>query len=276
MTPPPPSTRPTFGWLTTPTHYPWPVERRPYVGSRLARREDGPLVTGQGRYAGDVKPDGLCHLAFLRSPLAHARVVSVNTSTARALPGVVAAWSAADLALPDYPESLSLEITPRPRPLLARHEVRYGGEPLAVVVAEDRYQAHDALAAIEAELDPLPAMAGIERAAAAGDEHLAGRTELRYGDIEAAFAPDSVVVRGRLKLERVAAAAMEPRQCTAAPDGQGGLIIWTSTQWVFGVRNDVAQVLGLDPLQVRVLAEDVGGGFGAKTRCYPEEILTAV
>src|SRR5207249_11013878 len=102
------------------------------------------------------------------------------------------------------------------------------------------------------------------------------RSELRYGDIEAAFAPDSVVVRARLKLERVAAAAMEPRQCTAAPDGQGGLTMWTSTQWVFGVRNDVAQVLGLDPPQVRVLAEDVGGGFGAKTRCYPEEILTAV
>src|SRR5207237_743329 len=83
----------------------------------------------------------------------------------------------------------SLEITPRPRPLLARQVVRYAGEPLAIVVAEDRYQAHDALAVIEAELDPLPALAGIERAAAAGDEHLAGSTELRYGDIEAAFAP---------------------------------------------------------------------------------------
>src|SRR5207249_2254126 len=112
-----------------------------------------------------------------------ARVLAVDASPARALPGVVAAWSAADLALPDYPESPSLEITPRPRPLLARQVVRYTGEPLAIVVAEDRYQAHDALAVIEADLDPP---------------------------------------------------------------------------------------------QVRVLAEDVGGGFGAKTRCYPEEILTAV
>src|SRR5207237_2253467 len=143
----------------------------------------------------------------------HARVVSVNASTARALPGVVAAWTAADLALPDYPESLALELTPRPRPLLARHEARYAGEPLALVVAEDRYKAYDALGAIDADLQPLPALAGVERAAAAGEEHLAGSTELRYGDIEEAFGPGSVAVRGRLKLERVAAAAMEPRQC---------------------------------------------------------------
>jgi aerobic carbon-monoxide dehydrogenase large subunit len=268
MTPPPPSTSPTL----TAEHTTLGLV---YVGRRLTRREDPPLVTGRGRYAADVKPEGLCHLALLRSPLAHARIGSVDVSAARELPGVVAVWAAADLGLPDYPESLQLELAPRPRPLLARHEVRYAGEPLALVVAGDRYTAQDAVGAIEAELDPLPALAGVERAAAEGDEHLAGRTELRYGDIEAAFAAGGVLVRGRLKLERVAAAAMEPRQCTAAPDGKGGLTIWTSTQWVFGVRNDVAQVLGLDPQQVRVLAEDVGGGFGAKTRCYPEEILTA-
>ena len=247
----------------------------PYVGRRLSRREDPALVTGRGRYAADVKPEGLCHLTFLRSPLPHARVLSVDVSHAATLPGVLAAWTGADLALPDYPESLTLEIAPRPRPLLAREEVRYAGEPLAVVVAEDRFTAVDALGSIEVDLDPLPALAGVERAEKAGDEHLAGSTELRYGDIESAFGTGSVVAHGRLELERVAAAAMEPRQCTAAPDGRGGLTLWTSTQWVFGVRNDVAQVLGLDTSQVRVLAEDVGGGFGAKTRCYPEEILTA-
>jgi carbon-monoxide dehydrogenase large subunit len=246
-----------------------------YVGRRLTRREDPPLVTGRGRYAADVKPPGLCHLAFFRSPLPHARIATVDVSAARALPGVVAAWSAADLGLPDYPESLTLEVKARPRPLLARDEVRFAGEPVALVVAEDRYTAQDAVGLIDVDLEPLPALGGVERAAAGGDEHLAGSTELRYGDIETAFAPGAVVVRRRLELERVAAAAMEPRQCTAAPDGEGGLVIWTSTQWVFGVRNDVAQVLGLEPQQVRVLAEDVGGGFGAKTRCYPEEILTA-
>src|SRR5207237_9097040 len=111
--------------------------------------------------------------------------------------------------------------------------------------------------------------------AAAGREHLAGSSELRFGDVESAFADEAVVARARLKLERVAAAAMEPRQCAAAPDGQGGLTVWASTQWVFDVRKGVAETLGLGPSRVRVLAEDVGGGFGAKTRVYPEEILTA-
>jgi carbon-monoxide dehydrogenase large subunit len=251
------------------------VPQPPYIGRRLRRVEDEPLVTGKGRYAADVAAEGLCHLALLRSPLPHAAVRSVDATAARHAQGVLAAWTAADLQLPDYPESLMLEMTPRPRPLLAREEVRYAGEPLAMVVAEDRYAAQDALSLIELELDPLPALAGVERAAAAGDDNLAGSTELRFGDVTKAFAGNSVVAHARLRMERVAAAAMEPRQATAVPDPAGGLTIWTSTQWVFDVRNGVAQVLGLEPHQVRVLAEDVGGGFGAKTRVYPEEILTA-
>ncbi|MBJ7600856.1 xanthine dehydrogenase family protein molybdopterin-binding subunit [Candidatus Nephthysia bennettiae] len=259
----------------------------PLIGSRLRRLEDPRLITGQGRYSGDIPLSELVHLAVVRSPLPHARVSNVDLEEARALPGVLAAWLAADL-----PETARLfddwaprHVTRRPRPVLASDEVRYVGEGLAVVVAETSYQAADAAQAVFADLEEMPASATVEAALADGapgahGEHggsVAGQTTLGYGDLEAAFAGEGIVTaKARLKAARICGSAMEPRTVTASYEaGSGELTVWTSTQTVFGVRDTIAKLLDLDPDKVAVRAEDVGGGFGPKGTVYPEEVLVA-
>ena len=250
----------------------------------MRRREDPHLVTGRGRYAGDVRLPGLVHLVVVRSPEPHAAIRSVDLDAARALPGVLAAWTAADLpmgarAIPDW---VPRGLTARPRPVLAADEVNYVGDAFAVVVAETPYQAADAAEAVYADLDPLPAVGTLEAALAAGapavhagaEGNLLGGYERAYGDVEAAFAAAPVVVRERLRIARIAGAAMEPRAVTAEPVG-GGLRVWTSTQHTFGVRDRLSELLELAKESIEVLAEDVGGGFGPKAQVYPEEVLTA-
>ncbi|HVH64032.1 MAG TPA: molybdopterin cofactor-binding domain-containing protein, partial [Candidatus Dormibacteraeota bacterium] len=257
----------------------------PYIGRRMRRVEDERLITGRGRFAGDVKLDGAAHIAFCRSTLPHARIRTIDVSAARDLPGVLAVWTADDL--PKTAESLSgwgpRDMEYRPRGFLARDEVRYVGEAYALVVAETAYQAQDAAEQVVADLDPLPG-AGTATAAVESDDakvhadmkdNIAWRHTLGYGDIGAAFAPDTVSAKIHLTTSRVAGAAMEPRAVSAAPDGDG-LEVWTSTQSVFGVREEIAKAAGLEESQVRVLAEDVGGGFGAKGMAFPEEVLTAL
>jgi len=253
------------------------------IGRPLRRREDPALLTGRGRYAGDVALPGLAHLAVVRSPEPHGALLGVDGSAARAMPGVLAVLAAADL-----PE---LERTPsgarasggghRPRPVLARDRVRYVGEPVAVVVAEDAYAAADAAAAVELDIEPLPGVGGVLAATADGAPlvhdgvagNLAGVVRRAFGDAGAAFADAGVVVSARLRLARVAGAYLEPRAVIAAWDGDGALTLWSSTQSVYGVRDWVAALAGLAPDRVRVLAEDVGGGFGAKGMPYAEEGL---
>jgi carbon-monoxide dehydrogenase large subunit len=251
----------------------------------MRRLEDERLITGRGRYAGDIKLDGTLHLALSRSPMPHARIEAIDTSAAKAMPGVVAVWTASDL--PEVAPGLSdfgpTGIVQRGRPILTGDEVNYVGEAYAVVVAETEYQAHDAAEAIAGQFDPLPGVGDVMTATADGAPHvhagmesnIAHSSTTTYGDIKAAFAADSVTAKIRLTTARVLGAAMEPRTVTATYE-DGGLKVWTSTQNVFGVRNTIASILGLPEDKVRVLAEDVGGGFGAKGSVFPEEVLTAL
>ena len=257
----------------------------PYIGRRVRRVEDERLITGRGRYAGDVKLEGLAHIAFCRSSLPHARIRAIDASAAREMPGVLAVWTVDDL--PETAQGLSAwgprDMEARDRPLLARDEVRYVGEPYALVVAETAYQAQDAAEQVMPDFDPLPGVGTVVDATAPGaarvhsdvKDNIAWSHRIGFGDVDAAFGRDSVTAKIRLTTSRVAGAAMEPRVVTAAPDGQG-LNVWTSTQNVFGVREEVAAAAGLEEDQVRVQAEDVGGGFGAKGMVFPEEVLAAL
>jgi carbon-monoxide dehydrogenase large subunit len=259
------------------------------IGARHRRIEDRRLLTGRGRFASDEQLEGLCHLALLRSPYPHARVLRVHLEPARSLPGVLAAWTADDLAevrtmpLAPFPPLPPLDDV-RLRPLLAGDETCHEGEAVAVVVAESAQAAADAVAAIEVELDPLPGVGGAATAAApdAATAHagaannVAGRSVMGFGDTERAFSEARVTVRSTLSMARICGGAMEPRSATAAPQADGSLLLRTSTQAVFSVREAVAQVLGLEASRVRVVAEDVGGGFGAKGSPYPEEVLVAM
>ncbi len=251
----------------------------------MRRVEDERLITGRGRYAGDIRLEGLVHVAFCRSVLPHALIRAVDSSTARTMPGVLQVWTAEDLpevaaGLTDWgPEDMEN----RGRPILNRDEVNYAGEAFAVVVAETDYQARDAAEQVAPELDPLPGVGDVLTAIEKGAPNVhsdmrtnvARRASTTYGDVKSAFAGDSVTARIRLTTARIAGAAMEPRAVTAAPDGEG-LQVWTSTQNVFGVREAIAESLGLKQERVRVVAEDVGGGFGAKGSAFPEEVLTAL
>jgi carbon-monoxide dehydrogenase large subunit len=253
----------------------------------MRRVEDERLITGRGHFAGDIKLDGLLHIAFCRSTLPHARIRAIDRSAAVAMPGVVAVWTADDL--PEVAAGLSdfgpAGIEQRGRPILNREEVNYVGESYALVIAETAYQAQDAAEQVSPELDPLPGVGGVMSAIADGaptvhadmKSNIAQSASTAYGDIKAAFASDSVTAKIRLTTARVAGAAMEPRTVTATPDAEtGGIKMWTSTQNVFGVKGAVASALGIDGTKVRVLAEDVGGGFGAKGSVFPEEVLTAL
>ncbi len=257
----------------------------PYIGRRMRRVEDERLITGRGRFAGDIKLDGLAHVVFCRSVLPHARIRAVDTAAARSMPGVLAIWTADDVpevsaGLSDWgPEGMES----RGRPILNRDEVNYVGEAFALVVAENLYQAQDAAEQVSAELDPLPGVGDVMSAIATNapvvhhdmKSNGARKASTSYGDTKAAFAADSVTAKIRLTTSRVAGAAMEPRAVTAAPDAEG-LKVWTSTQNVFGVREAITRALGLEDESVRVLAEDVGGGFGAKGSPFAEEVLTAL
>jgi CO/xanthine dehydrogenase Mo-binding subunit len=253
------------------------------IGRPLRRREDPALLTGRGRYAGDVSPPGLAHLAVVRSPEAHGVVRAVDPAAARAMPGVLSVLTAADL--PELARAPRQVRAPgpghRPRPVLAGDRVRYTGEPVAVVVAEDAYTAADAADAVALDIEPLPGVGEVLAATGAGAPELhdgvagnvAGIARRAFGDADAAFASAGVVVSARLRMARVAGAYLEPRAVTAAWGEDGGLTLWSSTQSVYGVREWVATMLDLSPERVRVLAEDVGGGFGAKGMPYAEDVL---
>jgi len=250
----------------------------------MRRVEDERLITGKGRFAGDVKLDGLVHVAFARSTVPHARITSIDTSIARGMPGVIDVFTAADL--PETASELSDwgpdDMVKKPRPVLNSDEVNYVGEAFAVVVAETAYEAQDAAEQVIADLDPLPAAGDVAAATAPGaskvqegtKNNIARRKTTSYGDVASAFGGGGVTASIQLQTARVAGAAMEPRAVTATPDGDG-LTVWTSTQNVFGVREAIAGALELEQESVRILAEDVGGGFGAKGSPFPEEVLVA-
>jgi carbon-monoxide dehydrogenase large subunit len=252
------------------------------LGSAVRRREDPRLVSGRGRYVDDLPVGDGLFAVFARSPLAHARLRDLDLSAARAVPGVVGAFAAADLELkPRLAFAVMAEAFARPP--LATDTVRFVGEAIAVVVGETRSAAADGAEAVLAEYDPLPVVASAERAAAEGatllfpdhGSNVAFETVVR-GDDGDVLAGAEVVVRGRLVNQRLAAVPMEPDVFLAAPDAEtGGMRIWASTQNPHQVRDFIADCLGLPEAKVHCIAPDVGGGFGAKLFTYPEQGIVA-
>lgn len=257
-----------------------------WIGASVTRREDGRLLTGHGRFVDDLHLPGCLHAAVLRSPYAHARIVSLNAQEARALPGVVTVLTTVELGDLNRPFPL-----PVPHPKLRAHtptplavdKVRYSGEPVAVVVAESRYIAEDALDLIVVEYDPLPATPSLEGALVPGQapvhddlgDNVAARFHQEVGDVDTAFARANLVLRERLSADRGCAQPMETRAVLAAPMDFGGLTVWDTTQTPHVARRMLSSLLSLPEDQIRVIAPDVGGGFGPKAVFYPEEFLIA-
>ena len=256
------------------------------VGRSLLRLEDGPLLRGLAQFIDDLKPKGHLHVAFLRSPLASARIKSIDTTAAREAPGVAAAFTGFDLHGSCAPMRVHLTtpgaVAPD-RPIIADDRVRFVGEIVAAVVAGSRYQAEDALELIQADLDPLPPVVTFEDAMAAGsplvhesvpnNRYFLGHRTM--GDVEKAFTDADIVVEGEVVHPRVSAAPMEGRGVIASPDGAGGVVVWSSTQAPHLVVDAIAESLEMAEEKVRVIASDVGGGFGLKAHVQVEEVLLA-
>src|SRR5881296_3235635 len=257
------------------------------IGARIPRNEDPRLLQGRGCFVDDVQLAGVLHAAVLRSPHAHARIVSIDAARARGLPGIALVLTAADLGELDQPTPLLIPNpalthprTPRP---LAADEVRYVGEPVALVISDSRYLAEDALEAIEVTWQPLPVVASLDAARAEGAPlvhadvpgNRAARLAQRVGDPDGAFARASRVLRERLSIERSCGSPIETRGVLASFDARmGALRVWDATQAPLPIKNGLARMFGLPEFKVDVIAPDVGGGFGTKIMLfYPEEIL---
>ncbi len=261
-----------------------------YFGKPVRRNEDARLLTGQALFVDDVHRPGMLHAAFLRSDYAHARLRRLDADAARALPGVAAVYTAEDLGDLNRPGPLLVAPPPieglvfhtRTQRPLATGKVRHAGEALAVVVAESRYLAEDALEAIAVDLEPLDAVVDLEAALEAGaprvhddlDGNLAAHVVQQKGDYAAARAQADVLVRRRFAYDRGTAAALENRGIVADWDERSRqLTVWDTTQAPIPVRGALAALLGLAESQVQVIAPFIGGGFGPKIMFYPEEIL---
>ncbi len=258
-------------------------------GSGIRRREDPRLITGTAAYTDDLVLPGMLYAAILRSPHAHARIRHIDTSKARSAPGVVAVFTAADTApvLKPMPcawliPNSDLKIATYPQ--LAKDVVRYVGDAVAVIVAEDRYQAQDALELIDVEYEPLPAVVDPQKAAGPGAPQLhadipgnqAFHWSVAGGDVDAAFAHADVVVKERIVQQRLIPTAMEPRAAVAQwMAATGELTLWNTTQNPHILRFLASLVTGVPEDKLRVVAPEVGGGFGSKIPMYPGELLAA-
>ncbi len=257
------------------------------IGARIPRNEDPRLLRGLGCFVGDINPAGALHAAGLRSPHAHARIASIDATRARALPGVHLVLTARELGPLNQPAPLLIphpHLThPKTQRPLAVDEVRYVGELVAFVVAEDRYVAEDAAALIEIQYEPLPAVTDLEAARATGSPQVhhdvpgnrAARLVQQVGEPDAAFTQAAHVFRERLFIERSCGSPIEPRGVVADYDPRTGTLrAWISTQAPLPIKNGLARLFGLPEFKVEVIAPDVGGGFGTKIMLfYPEEIL---
>lgn len=256
------------------------------IGASHPRVEDGPLLIGAGHYVDDFQLPGTLHMALLRSPHPHARIVSLDTSAARALPGVEAVITGDDL-----PESLAIRapvMTPGmktpPHPVLARGVVHAVGVPIVAVVAQSQAVAQDAVDLIQVDYEPLPSVANAEEAMAPGaplareelDTNICYTISKEGGEVDAAFASAEHITRLHIVSPRQVAVSMEPRGVLASPDPMGqGLTVWISSQGPHRVRADLAGVLGYPENRIRMIAPDVGGGFGSKGPLYREDVLVS-
>ncbi len=255
------------------------------IGARIKRTEDPRLLTGLGAYTDDRQVVRVLHAAFRRSDQSHARIRSIDCAAARAAPGVIAVFTAEDLAdqvKPLYATSRMKNYHATPILPLARDKVRYVGEPVVGIIAQNRYQAEDALELVVIDYEPLPFVVDPERAAKDGAPllHDEARTnvlvsrEFKRGDVDSAFAAAPVRVGARFRMHRKTPVAIEPRACVAEYDaGRQALTLYSATQVPGIVRDAIATALDIPGHQVRVVAQDVGGGFGGKGSLYPEEIF---
>jgi carbon-monoxide dehydrogenase large subunit len=261
-----------------------------FIGASVKRREDPALITGQGSYVADIQLHGMLSMAVARSSYAHARVLSIDTRKARKMSGVVTVLTGEDvnpyLAQPlpmivemgnDYTEKKQPKRYP-----LTTDKVRHVGDPIAVVVADNPYIASDAVEAIVVGYDPLPVVTDPEAALVvdapviheAWDDNLAFRWADEGGDVEAAFASADVVVELRLINQRLIPNAIEPRAVAAKYDPESSIFtVWSTTQIPHEVQEHLARIFAVPKAQVRVIAPEVGGGFGAKSNVYGEEVL---
>jgi aerobic carbon-monoxide dehydrogenase large subunit len=255
------------------------------VGRARLRKEDERLITGQTNWTDNIRLPGMLQVAFLRSPYAHARITSVNVSAARTEPGVIAAYCGADFAAEQGSLPCAWPVTPDivipAHPPMAVDEVRYVGEAVACVVARDRYAAADALAAIEIDYEPLPPVLDI-RTALQDDSpkvHEAGNKSFVWpfaqGDMDAAFRDAPVVLERYYRQQRLIPAAMEPRSVVCSCVG-GEFTLWSATQIPHVLRVMLALVTGIPEQNLRVIAPDVGGGFGSKLQVTAEEVLAVL
>ena len=258
-------------------------------GSGIRRREDPRLITGNASYTDDITLPGMLHAALLRSPYAHARINGIDTAQASEAPGVVAVYTGADT---------EGEIAPAPCAWLlpdsdlkiaeyhcvAKDTVRYVGDIVAIVVAESRYQAYDALDLIDVDYEPLDAVVEPKKAAADGapqlHEEIDGNQAFHWtvtggGDIDEAFAQAEVVVKETIVQQRLIPNAMEPRATLASyTPATGELTVWNTTQNPHIVRFLCSLVIGVPEDRLRVIAPEVGGGFGSKIAVYPADFIT--
>ncbi|WGT65594.1 xanthine dehydrogenase family protein molybdopterin-binding subunit [Variovorax paradoxus] len=263
-------------------------------GHAVRRLEDESLLAGAGRYTDDVTLPGQAHLVFVRSPYPHARIVSVDTAAAAAMPGVLRVITGAEMAeagVQPMPGAAGFkradggDCASPPRLAMAHERVRFVGEAVAAVVAETVQQARDAAEALMVDYDELPMVVDLASATASGAPQLCDEAtgniaaEMKHGSSDAAtaaFAKASHVVALDVVNQRVVALTIEPRSVLAAYDGETDrLTIRMSTQMPSGVRDSVCAAIGLAKEKVRVVVGDVGGGFGMKTGAYPEDIAVA-
>ena len=255
-----------------------------HIGRSVPRREDRGPLTGRGRYAADIKIAGMLEVAFVRSTEAHARITSIDTSEAEALDGVMAVFTAADLAdVGSFPDFIDYINPVRQRPL-AEDRVRYVGAAYAAVVATDRYIAEDAaaLVAVGTVYEPLPTVANLEQALAEGapklfdhwDDNRSVDFPSDKPEVAREFAEADHTFTETYTSQRQTGLPMETRG-VVADTADGTLTVWTSTQSPHIVRSTLAGMLGIPEPQVRVVNPTIGGGFGTKTHVYPEDVVVA-
>ncbi len=257
-----------------------------WVGRALKRKEDPRLITGKGKYIDDIRLPGTLYAALVRSTEAHAKIVSVDASGALAREGVVAVFTAEDLhfesGLPMAWVPPGVEVNAPDHWPLAKGEVHHVGDPVAVVLGEDRYAVVDAAEDVIVELDPLPAVTDIRAALEPGSALVheqfgtneSHRWTLGGGDVAAALAQADVVVEREVVNHRIAGAPIEPRG-VIADYRAGNLVLYSSTQVPHFLKLFLSLMLGMSEERVRVIAPEVGGGFGSKLQIYGEEVLLA-
>jgi carbon-monoxide dehydrogenase large subunit len=261
-----------------------------YFGAPIKRNEDQRLLTGSALFVDDVELPDMLHAALLRSPHAHAKILRIDTSAARGCPGVAAIYTAEDLGPLWRPGPLVVPPPPIPglvfnqrtQAPLAKDKVRHVGEPVAIVIAQSRYLAEDAVARIEVDYEPLPAAVDLAQALHGGTlvhddvaQNVAARARQAKGDYAAAAARADCVIRRRLTYDHGASMPIETRGVVASWDARARhMTVWDTTQAPVFVRNGLAAIFGLSERQMRVMAPFIGGGFGPKIMMfYPEEIL---